>query len=169
MAANDLAFVHRALAQLEAAGCRAWVFGGWAEELRGLAPPRPHRDLDLLVDTDQLPALEAFLRGAAVREIAAKRLPHKRAFLLDGVMVEALVVARADAGRRFSDVFGLARLPWPDDAMPAGGVAGLRVASCQSLCGYRRARARLPRYEDLALLSDADGVLRPGGGFRPPP
>jgi Aminoglycoside-2''-adenylyltransferase len=45
---NDLNFVDDVVTRLQAAGIMTWLFGGWAEELLGLAAPRNHRDLDLL-------------------------------------------------------------------------------------------------------------------------
>ena len=49
---NDLAFVERVQAMLRAYGVETWVFGGWGEELRGLAAPREHVDVDLLYPAD---------------------------------------------------------------------------------------------------------------------
>lgn len=69
--------------------------GGWAEELLQLVPPRPHRDVDLLLPADSFVAFDRFLASAECygwREIVAKRFAHKRAFLAQGVMVEFTLV-----------------------------------------------------------------------------
>jgi lincosamide nucleotidyltransferase A/C/D/E len=42
------------LAALDAAGCRAWVAGGWGVDALGGRQTRPHRDLDLAVETERL-------------------------------------------------------------------------------------------------------------------
>jgi hypothetical protein len=75
-----------------------WLFGGWAEELQGLVPARAHRDVDLLHPAEDFTRVDALLRAEpALVEIVAKRFAHKRAFLLDGVMVELFLV-RSDPG-----------------------------------------------------------------------
>ena len=45
---NDLSFVMRVVDMLEDARLRVWLFGGWAEELRGLRAPCEHADVDFL-------------------------------------------------------------------------------------------------------------------------
>jgi lincosamide nucleotidyltransferase A/C/D/E len=48
------------LEALDAAGCRAWVGGGWGVDALAGRQTRPHRDLDLAVETERLAAtLEA--------------------------------------------------------------------------------------------------------------
>ena len=89
---NDLRFVRDVLSRLEVAGLDVWLAGGWAEELHGLLEPRPHHDVDLLYRGESFDSLDAFLGTGAVTEIAAKRFAHKRAFELDGTMVELILV-----------------------------------------------------------------------------
>jgi hypothetical protein len=130
---NDLAFVLRAVDLLRTHGLRTWVFGGWGEELRGLAAPWPHADVDLLYPApgwDRVDALDLeWIRG--------KRLPWKRAFVLDETMVELLLV-------ELDDGEWVTRLPgrvhrWPPNVFAAGG--RLPVASAAALAGYRAAYA----------------------------
>ena len=128
---NDLAFVERVLALLADEGIAAWVFGGWAEELLGLAESRPHGDLDLLVRADDWQVVDGLL--AQLDEIQAKRFEHKRAFVLDGVMVELFLVRR-DAEGLFTTFWG-ARRPWPENTLDGGGP--LPVASSAAVAGYR--------------------------------
>src|SRR5207248_834952 len=45
---NDLSFVMHVVDLLEDARLRVWLFGGWAEELRGLRAPCEHVDVDFL-------------------------------------------------------------------------------------------------------------------------
>jgi hypothetical protein len=88
----DLDLVSRALGVLGAGGADCWVFGGWAEELRGLCPARAHKDVDLLCLTGDFVAVERLLRAQRLDEIEGKRFADKRAFVLEGVMVELFLV-----------------------------------------------------------------------------
>ena len=91
---NDLSFVLRVADLLESARLRTWVFGGWAEELTGLTPPRRHGDIDLLYPGHDFDRVDRFLDRAAVDEWIGKRKPHKRAFEFEGVLVELILVQR---------------------------------------------------------------------------
>jgi hypothetical protein len=128
---NDLDFVLRAVDLLRSEGVCTWVFGGWGEELRGLAPPSSHSGLDLLYparDWQRVDALD-------LDWIAAKRRPGKRAFKLDGTMVELLLVERDERGWFTERSKG--RHDWPDDVFATSG-GRLAVASTAALAGYRR-------------------------------
>ena len=81
-----------ALRLVEAAGFKVALVGGWSRELLGLEPPRPHSDVDLVVTDADLTDLDRWLTSKD--EIVAKRFPHKRAFRLDGTMVELHLVTR---------------------------------------------------------------------------
>ena len=135
---NDLALVERVIRLLASRGVPAWVFGGWAEELLGLAPARAHGDIDLLVAGDDWCAVDVLL--PELDEIEAKRFPHKRAFVLDGVMVELFLVRRDDESR-FTTFWG-ERRDWPADTLDDDGP--LPVASAAAVAGYRAAHPRRP-------------------------
>jgi aminoglycoside-2''-adenylyltransferase len=142
---NDLAFVRRVLSVVDENGCDAWVFGGWAEELLGVSAAREHGDVDLLHPAQSFASVDAFLRrDHRVAEIAAKRFPHKRAFDLDGVMVE-LILVRRDNASRYTNVWGTSRHDWPDDVLDVR-VSGMRVASPAAVDGFRAAWNALPHY-----------------------
>ncbi len=81
---NDLRHVRHVMALLESHGVATWLFGGWAEELHGMVPPRDHADVDLLYPATSFAPVDRFLRRGEVQEIAAKRFPHKRAFVSEG-------------------------------------------------------------------------------------
>jgi hypothetical protein len=136
---NDLRLVMRAADLLAEGGFRVWLFGGWAEELRGLTPRREHADVDLLHPAPDFRRLDAFLADAPVEEWAAKRKPFRRAFALDGISVELFLVER-DACGWFTD-FEAARHRWPADVF--GRSAWPPVASAAALEGYRAAYASL--------------------------
>jgi hypothetical protein len=82
----------RALLLVEEAGFQAVLIGGWSRELIGLDPPWDHSDIDLMVTDADIEALDAWLTTR--NEIVLKRFPHKRAFLLDNVMVELHLLCR---------------------------------------------------------------------------
>jgi hypothetical protein len=139
-AENDLAFVRRVLALLHDAGVDAWVFGGWAAELLGLAPPRPHQDVDLLYPAETFERVDAAIGELGLAEIEGKRFPHKRAFVLDGVMVELFLV-KSDRYGQYTEFWGRVRHDWPADLL--GTVDGVRVASAAGLASHRSAHEAL--------------------------
>lgn len=87
-----------ALDLLGGAGIACHVSGGWAEELLGLRPSEPHGDVDLIHEGVDWCAMDALLLNLppGIEEVAAKRFAHKRAFVLDGVCCEIVLVQRAN-------------------------------------------------------------------------
>lgn len=135
-AVNDRTFLEKVMRVLDDAGVCVWVFGGWGEELRGLSPSRPHRDVDLLYPAPDFSRVDVVLMGEPnFSEIRAKRFIHKRAFALDGIMIELFLV-QSDAEGYFTNFHGRERHAWPSDVFD-GEDAGLRVASANALIGYR--------------------------------
>jgi len=61
VSANDLQVVCDTVAFLHQRGAVTWLFGGWAEELPGIAGPRPHDDLDLLYPAEDFAAADALM------------------------------------------------------------------------------------------------------------
>jgi hypothetical protein len=127
---NDLAFVLRAVDLLASHGLRTWVFGGWAEELRGLSVPRSHDDVDLLYPAPGFARLDPL----GFEWIAAKRRRLERAFVLDGVTVELMLVTRDEHGWHT----GAHR--WPANVFASAG--RLPVASAEALTAYRASHRR---------------------------
>jgi aminoglycoside-2''-adenylyltransferase len=126
---NDLAFVERAQTTLRRHGVETWVFGGWGEELRGLIRPREHVDLDLLYPAESWDEVD----DLPFEWLASKRFEWKRAFILEGVMVELFLVRHDERGWYTE----LARRThrWPDNVLSSNG--HLRVASTAALASYR--------------------------------
>ena len=131
---NDLEFVLRAVDVLRAQGIRTWVCGGWGEELRVLAPPREHHELDLLYPARDWRRIDAL----DLEWIDAAHQPHKRAFLFEGTMVKLLLVERDK--RAWFTQRPEGRHDWPADVFSSSG--WLAVASAAALQGYRRAHAK---------------------------
>ena len=133
---NDLAFVMRVVDQLEDARLRVWVFGGWAEELRGLRVPCEHTDVDLLYPGRDFTRVDAFIARSGVDERRGKPKQHKRGFELEGIAVELLLVQKDEAGW-YSDL-PAGRHNWPVDVFATAG--SLPVASAAALESYRHSR-----------------------------
>jgi hypothetical protein len=131
---NDLEFVLHVVDRLRSEGICTWVCGGWAEELRGLALPRPHLDVDLLYPARDWSRVD----GLELDWIPGKRAHAKRAFVLDGVLVELILVERDKRG--WFTQKPRYRHDWPDDVFATRG--RLPVASTTALAGYRRAYRR---------------------------
>ena len=135
---HDLSTVRRVLRVLAGAGLECWLFGGWAEELRGMCKPRAHRDIDILCVANNFDQLAELLRTSSLVEIHAKRFHHKRAFLFETVMVEAFL-AETDSTGRFTMFWGHARHGWPPDTF--SHLSGMPVVSRTALESYRRNHA----------------------------
>jgi hypothetical protein len=85
---NDAAFVERVMDLLRRGELEPQLVGGWADELSGGADPRPHSDVDVRCDPALTSLVDALIAELGLDELLAKRRPGKRAFVLDGVLVE---------------------------------------------------------------------------------
>ena len=135
---NDLSFVMRVVDLLSAGGFKTWLFGGWAEELRGLCAPRDHRDVDLLFPAPDFRRLDAFVLASRLDPVGDDRA-YARAFAFDDVTVELLLVSR-DAVGWYTDFRG-GRHRWPLNVF--GRSAWPPVASTEAILSYREAYASL--------------------------
>lgn len=136
---NEMSTVRQVLRTLSDAGLECWLFGGWAEELQGVSEPRPHRDIDVLYVANDFERLDELIRASQMAEVHGKRFHHKRAFLFEGVMVEAFLVETDNSGR-FTLFWGHARHSWPADTFSR--LAKMPVASKAALEKYKREHAR---------------------------
>jgi hypothetical protein len=135
---NDLPFVMSAVDLLAEGGLSVWLFGGWAEELRGHVPPGPHRDVDLLYPAPNFERLDAFFLSERLDEVGDDR-SYARAFSLDGITIELLLVQR-DADGWFTN-FRAGRFRWPVDVFERA--ARPPVASESALISYRNSYVSL--------------------------
>ena len=127
---NDLAFVMRVVDLLEDARLRVWLFGGWAEELRGLRAPCEHTDVDFLYPGRDFARVDRFVGSTEDTR------PHKRTFEVEGVQVELLLVQKDERGWYTELPSG--RHSWPSDVFATAG--RLPVASIAALESYRHSR-----------------------------
>lgn len=75
-----------------------------------------------------------------------ERSAHKRAFVLDGVLVELRLVQRDEAG--YFTTFWGQRHDWPRDVLASA--SQLPVASTAALTGYRAQHSALGRHASPA-------------------
>ena len=128
---TDLGVVLRVVDTLEAARLRVWLFGGWAEELRGLRVPCEHEEVALLYPGRDFARVDRFIADDAADERA-----YKRSFELDGVAVELLLVQKDEEG--WYTELPRRRHRWPPDVFANAG--RLPVASATALESYRHSR-----------------------------
>ena len=131
---TDIGIVLGVVDTLEAARLRVWLFGGWAEELRGLRVPCEHVDVDLLYPGRDFARVDAFIE--AIRPLGSTEKSHKRTFQLDGVPVELLLVQKDERG--WYTELPRRKHRWPPDVFATAG--RLPVASAAALDGYRHSR-----------------------------
>jgi hypothetical protein len=120
-------------------GTHPVLFGGWAKELHGASTRRPHRDLDVLIVGRHISDLDALCASGNRIPLAPKRHVHKRAYTLDGVLVELLLVV-ADRDGLVTDFYGHYARPWlsPLDVEVGVGDRRVAVASAPNIAAYDR-------------------------------
>ena len=142
MAENTLELLAAVVRMLADAQVETWLFGGWAEELSGLCPPRAHRDIDLLYPAQGFHRLDQFLRvQGGIQEVTAKRFPHKRALEWSGALVEVFLV-RPEAEGLVTDFFGAFPFVWPQDTLSSTVTLPGGEWPCASEAALRQYRAR---------------------------
>jgi hypothetical protein len=114
MTANTLKFLCSTLSRFQHVGIQLWAFGGWAEELWQMAPPRPHNDIDLLYPAASFDMLDRVIAAeSAFIEIPLKRFSHKRAVTYAGVMLEFFLVHGTAPAFVTSFFDGCYQFHWP--------------------------------------------------------
>jgi hypothetical protein len=133
---NTKALVAQVIQDLVSAHLNVLLSGGWAEELQNLIPPRPHKDIDFVYLANDFTAVEAYIQQRELPEIMAKHVSHKRAFLVEGVMVELILVQPGPAGN-VSTYWDRVSFKWPDPLM-ATAPDNIRCLSPTALHFYHR-------------------------------
>jgi Aminoglycoside-2''-adenylyltransferase len=141
---NTKDLLRKVVRELHRAGIEVLVGGGWAEELLGITAKRSHKDIDLYCCGDNFQKVDAYLRANRLEELPAKHLPHKRAFLQDGVMVEVVLIQKDEAGF-FSDFWHEKIIRWPAPLVNAEKIGGVPCLSPEALAFYRAMHAELFR------------------------
>ena len=155
------------LAALDSAGIRVWLDGGWGVDALLGVQTRAHDDLDLVVDSAELPRVFAVLTSLGFR-MDVDWLPTRAAFgAPDGRRVDLHPVSfdgdgtgwQARAGADGTDA------PYPKSEFVTGRV-GDRVVGCTSArlqvahhCGYEpgeRDRADMTRLAEVYTIALPD-------------
>jgi len=95
---SDLKVVRKILDDLWVEGFEPLLIGGWGEEVLGIADPRPHEDVDVLLVDPPMEMLDAYVTARG--EIVDGHLSHKRVFWHDGVKVELFIAQRLETAWR---------------------------------------------------------------------
>lgn len=143
---NDKALVDTVISTLAADNLAVWLFGGWAEELWELIPPRSHNDIDLLYPAANFDLLDTFLLRHGLEEVPAKRFSHKRAIEYEGVLVEFLLVNTTSAANVTSFFDGRLTFRWPANTFSFRRRlldTDVNVASVSALAAYRQNRGAI--------------------------
>ena len=156
MPVNTLTFLQAIVKRFDAAALPVWLFGGWAEELWQLIPARKHNDIDFLYFEQTFEHLDSFItRSRDIREIQEKRFSHKRAIVVQNVMIEFLLVQQGGE-TYFTDFFsGRYRLEWPADVFShtlSPEPCDIKLASIEALSNYRQQRRQIEdAYQDFLV------------------
>ena len=141
MATNNIQLLFQVYERLTASDIQAVVFGGWAEELLRISPPRAHGDIDLLCFEQDFAKVDAFIRQSTdISEIPAKHLSHKRAFVIGNTAVELLLVRMEAGGRCITACYDY-ELTWPGSStvnVSIPNLGSLSVACPAILFFYRK-------------------------------
>lgn len=112
-------------------GIETFVFGGWAEELQGMIPPREHKDIDLLYKGDNLTPIDEFIQKHNLKII--KQFPHKRAFLFREIMIEIFLVDK----NYTTNFFSIYLHHWMQSGFSKSLIEGMHICSPSILTDYR--------------------------------
>ncbi|WP_225852160.1 nucleotidyltransferase domain-containing protein [Micromonospora sp. AMSO12t] len=162
--------VHAVLAALTAAGCRAWIGGGWGVDALVGHQTRAHRDLDLAIAAEQeAAALNALGRLGYVVETDWR--PVRVEVVADGrgrVDLHPLAFDEAGDGHQAGLDGGTFR--WPKGCFTTGTIAGRRVdciSVTQQLLFHSGYEPRDVDRADLAWLHRLATRPAPGDERRP--
>jgi lincosamide nucleotidyltransferase A/C/D/E len=129
----------QAIESMVAVGVRTWVMGGWGIDALLGRETREHHDLDILVSTSDLPALDSWLREEGFAR--AHEWEESTPIPLEGRLWHTAFVERHRDGREI-DVHAIrvedhsislaTRDPWvlPSRPLDAIGTIGGRPVSC---------------------------------------
>ena len=139
---NNIEFVSDVVRLLESQQIKAYLFGGWAEEVHKLVKPREHSDVDLMIIDTNFSKIDVFLsKNNEIEEVIGKRFSHKRAFEYKGMLCE-IFLAQEDQSGYFSHFFDTMNLYWPkhfvqDEKIEYNGYS-FSLATTETLQHYRR-------------------------------
>ncbi|SBT50020.1 GNAT family N-acetyltransferase [Micromonospora auratinigra] len=128
---TDAAEVHAVLDTLAAAGCPAWISGGWGVDALVGTQTRPHRDLDLAVAAEhESAALDALGRLGYVVETDWR--PVRVELVADRGRVDLHPLTFDETGDGHQAGLDGSTFRWPRDCFTTGTIAG-RPVGCISV------------------------------------
>lgn len=165
-----LPHVLEVLEALEAARLSPCLFGGWAKDLHGVWEHGAHGDIDVLVRTDDIAALDAFLRAGSWSEFLPKRHAHKRAFWHRGVLVELFHV-RPCPGGATTHFYGERVRRWRRPlacTLTAPDGRSVEVATAENIIAYEHDHGLIQEAFYAAFPAIRAEIERRYGGLRMP-
>jgi lincosamide nucleotidyltransferase A/C/D/E len=150
-----LSEVHAILLELDAAGCRIWVAGGWGVDALVGYQSRAHRDLDLAVDAEDMSAALLVLERRGYCVETDWRPVRVELVCVDVGRVDLHPVVFEENGRGRQGDFDGAHFDYPQAAFDVGTLDGLRVrclAPAQQLSLHSGYELRPVDLHDLRLL-----------------
>lgn len=128
----------RLVQELRKNGLNIIIFGGWSVELQKLKEPWKHSDIDLLLVDNTFNSLNRLVNERCWK--ICKSYNHKKAFLIDGVMVEVFLVMPEEKRfiTRFVGSGGSYDFVWPKELFvnKTLGGASYQLASKASMDKY---------------------------------
>lgn len=144
---NDREFLLNIYKRFDGFDVQTFIFGGWAEELLGIIKPREHKDIDLLYLADDFRFVDEFIHKNNLQEIIEKRFAHKRAFKIEGIMVEVFLVSKV-RGKYVTSFFNKYSFEWPGDTF-SNLNNSIRIASPAALTKYRNEHEEIMKNSDF--------------------
>ncbi len=133
---------------LEAEGLKIVIFGGWSAELQKIEKIRPHSDIDLLILDEDFNSLIEFINRNNWEIV--KSYSHKKAFMVDGIMVEVFLV-KVDDNEFTTEFTGEERsvvFHWPNQLFEERAIrsSSLKLATKDAMDKYRKSHKRIHSY-----------------------
>jgi len=131
--------------KLQNEGLEIVVFGGWSAELQGIENARLHSDIDLLILDGDFNHLVKFITHNEWEVI--KSYSHKKAFIVDSIMVEVFLVKIDDneLATEFIGEEGSVVFHWPSKLFIKRTTEGtsIKLATKNAMSKYRKNHAKI--------------------------
>jgi len=130
---------------MESNGLMIIIFGGWSAELLDIEKSRPHSDIDLLMIDETFDNLTKLI--AHNKWDIVKSYSHKKAFIVDGVMIEVFLVKSIDGeyitefiGKKMSMSFN-----WPSKLFIKKIIKGrnFKLATKETMNNYKKSHKKI--------------------------
>lgn len=157
--------VHAVLDGLAAAGCRAWIGGGWGVDALVGVQSRPHRDLDLSIPAEMEAVALEVLGGLGYRIETDWRPVRVEVVAADRGRVDLHPLTFDQGGNGHQAGLDGASFTYPADCFTTGTIGGRKVGClsvAQQILFHSGYEPRDVDLADLALLHRLAGLGRGG-------